>query len=138
MQINYGNYDAFVNAMPACDNEERNVYIVGAGIAGLAAAVFLLRDAKIAGKNIHIFDGASVPGGAMDAFYIKQGYIIRGGYEMEYHFETMWDLLRSIPSAESPEKSVLDEIYRLNQSDPGFSYARIIERRGRRVASDGR
>ena len=31
-----------------------------------------------------------------------RGYIMRGGREMENHFECLWDLFRSIPSIEAP------------------------------------
>jgi hypothetical protein len=31
----------------------------------------------------------------------SRGYIIRGGREMEAHFETLWDLFRSIPTLEN-------------------------------------
>lgn len=56
---------------------------------------------------------------------------------METHFETLWDLFRSIPSLETEGLSVLDEFYRLNKKDPSFSKARVIENRGQRLATDG-
>ncbi len=34
-------------------------------------------------------------------------YVMRGGREMENHFECLWDLFRSIPSLEVPNASVL-------------------------------
>ncbi len=34
---------------------------------------------------------------------------MRGGREMENHFECLWDLFHSIPSLEKPGASVLDE-----------------------------
>ena len=63
------------------------------------------------GKKIHILEELSVPGGSMDGIYSVQrnSYITRGGREMEPHFETLWDLFRSIPSLEVPGASVLDE-----------------------------
>ena len=32
------------------------VYMIGSGIGSLAAAVYLIRDAKVPGKNIRIFE----------------------------------------------------------------------------------
>ena len=44
---------------------------------------------------------------------------MRGGREMEDHFECLWDLFRSIPSiGEAEGVSVLDEYYWLNKQDP--------------------
>ena len=34
--------------------EEKHAHIIGSGIAGLAAAVYLVQDAKMPGKNITI------------------------------------------------------------------------------------
>lgn len=57
---------------------------------------------------------------------------------METHFETLWDLFRSIPSLETEGVSVLDEYYWLNKEDPSFSHARVIENRGERLPTDGK
>ena len=91
------------------------------------------------GNKIHILEELALPGGSMDGIWNEQkGYIIRGGREMETHFETLWDLFRSIPSLETEGVSVLDEFYWLNKKDPSFSHARLIEKQGQRVASDGK
>ena len=74
----------------------------------------------------------------MDGILNERGYIIRGGREMEPHFETLWDLFRSIPTLEDPKVSVLDEFYWLNKKDPSKSAARVIENRGHRLANDGK
>ncbi len=62
-----------------------------------------------------------------------RGYVMRGGREMENHFECLWDLFRSIPSLEVEGASVLDEYYWLNKEDPNYSLCRATEkpRRGR-------
>ena len=56
---------------------------------------------------------------------------MRGGREMDDHFEVMWDLFRSIPSLETEGASVLDEYYWLNKADPNYSLCRATENRGR-------
>ena len=58
-----------------------------------------------------------------------KGYVVRGGREMENHFECLWDLFRSIPSLEIDNASVLDEFYWLNKEDPNYSRCRVIENR---------
>lgn len=134
-----GNFEAFYHPKKVKDIEKKHAYIVGGGLAGLASAAFLVRDTGMPGENVHIFEELSLPGGSMDGIFNEQkGYIIRGGREMESHFETLWDLFRSIPSLEEEDASVLDEFYRLNKKDPSYSYARIIEHRGQRLATDGK
>ncbi len=134
-----GNYEAFANPQKPKDVENKSAYIVGGGLAGLASAVFLIRDGKMDGKRIQIFEELGIAGGSMDGILNpNRGYIIRGGREMEAHFETLWDLFRSIPSLEDENVSVLDEFYWLNKADPSFSHCRVIERRGKRLKSDGK
>lgn len=139
MHYTNGNYEAFVNADKPADIEKKSAYIIEAGLAGLATAVFLIRDGQMPGKKIHILEELSVPGGSMDGIYSVQrnSYIIRGGREMEPHFETLWDLFRSIPSLEVPGASVLDEFYRLNRKDPCYAKTRVIQNRGEALPTDG-
>ena len=54
-------------------------------------------------------------GGACDGRKYDVGYMMRGGREMDNHFEVMWDLLHSIPSLETEGASMLDEYYWLNK-----------------------
>ena len=115
MHYTNGNYEAFVQAEKPKDVENKSAYIVGSGLASLATAVFLIRDAQMPGDKIHIFEELALPGGSMDGIYNpeKQAYIIRGGREMESHFETLWDLFRSIPSLENKDISVFLELLNL-------------------------
>ena len=93
-----------------------NAYIVGSGLASLAAACFLVRDGQMKGSHIHILEAMDIAGGACDGIFDpSRGYVMRGGREMENHFECLWDLFRSIPSIETPGVSVLDEYYWLNK-----------------------
>ena len=55
MRHTNGNYEAFAKSRKPDGIEEKSAYIVGAGLAGLAAAVFLIRDGHMEGKRIHIF-----------------------------------------------------------------------------------
>lgn len=137
MYYSNGNYEAFARPKKPENVDQKSAYLVGSGLASLAAAVFLVRDGQMAGKKIHVLEELSLPGGSMDGILNSRGYIIRGGREMEPHFETLWDLFRSIPTLEDPKVSVLDEFYWLNKEDPSKSACRVIENRGQRLASDG-
>ena len=89
------------------------------------------------GNRIHIFEKDPIPGGACDGFeYPGVGYVMRGGREMDNHFEVMWDLFRSIPSIETEGVSVLDEYYWLNKEDPNYSLCRATVNRGQDAHTD--
>ena len=78
-------------------------------------------------------------GGACDGWKFENvGYVMRGGREMDNHFEVMWDLFRSIPSIETEGVSVLDEYYWLNKEDPNYSLCRATVNRGEDAHTDGK
>lgn len=138
MRYTNGNYEAFARSRKPEGVEDKSAYIVGAGLAGLAAAVFLIRDGHMKGDRIHIFEELSLSGGSLDGKFIPHdGFVTRGGREMENHFECLWDLFRSVPSLEVEDASVLDEFYWLDHDDPNSSNCRIIHNRGERVDDDG-
>ena len=133
-----GNYEAFLKPRKGVDADKKSTYIIGSGLAALSAAAFLIRDAYVDGSRIHIIEKDKVLGGACDGyFYDGLGYVMRGGREMDNHFECMWDLYRSIPSIENEGMSVLDEYYYLNKDDPNFSLMRATEKRGEDGHTDG-
>ncbi len=139
MYYSNGNYEAFAHAEKPEGVDKKSAYIVGTGLAGLAAACFLVRDAQMQGSHIRIFESDSVAGGACDGTFLeKYGLVCRGGREMESHFECLWDLFRSIPSIETPDVSVLDEYYWLNKHDPNFSLERAIMSGGESAHTDGK
>lgn len=139
MYYSNGNYEAFARPEKPEGIEQKSAYIIGAGLAGLAAACFLVRDAQMKGEQITMIEGMPIAGGACDGIKdVTKGCICRGGREMENHFECLWDLFRSIPSIENPEVSVLDEYYWLNKHDPNYSLCRATENRGRDAHTDGR
>ena len=139
MYYSSGNYEAFARPKKPAGIDHKSAYIVGTGLAALSAACYLVRDAQMPGKNIHIFEKDSVPGGACDGLDIPGlGYVMRGGREMDNHFEVMWDLFRSIPSIETPGVSVLDEYYWLNKEDPNYSLCRATKNRGQDAGCAGK
>ena len=134
-----GNYEAFARPEKPEGVDQKHAYIVGSGLASLAAACFLVRDGQMPGSHIHILEAMDIAGGACDGIYdSSRGYIMRGGREMENHFECLWDLFRSIPSLETPGASVLDEFYWLNKHDPNYSLCRATVNRGEDAHTDGK
>ncbi len=139
MYYSSGNYEAFARPQKPEGVDRKSAYIVGSGLGALAAACFLVRDGQMKGEHIHILEKGELAGGACDGYeYEGLGYVMRGGREMDNHFECMWDLFRSIPSIETEGVSVLDEYYWLNKKDPNYSLMRATENRGQDAHTDGK
>ena len=80
-------------------DEGVKVYLVGGGIASLAAAAFLIRDAEIPGRNITILEQFERVGGSLDGGGSpEEGYVIRGERILENKYLCTYDLFSSIPS----------------------------------------
>ena len=109
---------------------DRHAYIVGSGIGGLSAAFFLIRDGHMPAGNITILESQKVEGGALDgAGNAEEGYIVRGGREMEMTFQNFWDVFSEIPALELPKPfTVLDEYRIVNDADKNWSKARLLEK----------
>ncbi len=139
MYYSSGNYEAFAHPKKPEGVDHKSAYIIGSGLAALTAACYLVRDGQMKGEHIHIFEKDPTAGGACDGMnYPNLGYVMRGGREMDNHFEVMWDLLHSIPSLETKGASVLDEYYWLNKEDPNSSLCRATERCGEDAHTDGK
>ena len=66
------------------DRAATKVYLVGGGIASLAAAVFLIRDGNVLGRNITVLEELEKLGGSLDgAGSPRDGYVLRGGRMIE-------------------------------------------------------
>ena len=113
--------------------QRNNAYLIGGGVGSLSAAAYLIRDAHMAGKNIHILEQLEIAGGSMDGGgSAEAGYTARGGREIEVHFECFKDLFATIPSLKDPDKSVLDEFRELNLEEPIESHCRIVSHQGKK------
>ncbi|GAA2036220.1 oleate hydratase [Catenulispora yoronensis] len=138
MYYSSGNYEAFARPRKPAGVDGKTAWFVGAGLASMAGAAFLIRDGQLAGDKITILERLKLPGGALDGIKEpRKGFVIRGGREMENHFECLWDLFRSIPSIEIEGASVLDEFYWLNKDDPNYSLQRATEKQGQDAHTDG-
>src|SRR3990167_4478608 len=134
MYYSSGNYEAFARPRKPEGIENKTAFFVGSGLASLAGAAFLIRDGHMSGDRITILERLALPGGALDGIKDpEKGFVIRGGREMEEHFECLWDLYRSIPSLEVDGASVLDEFYWLDKDDPNFSLQRATQNQGRPI-----
>ena len=137
MYYSSGNYEAFARPRKPEGAERKRAWFVGAGLASLAGAAFLVRDAQVPGERITVLERLRLPGGALDGINEpKKGFVIRGGRELEDHMECLWDLFRSVPSLEIDGASVLDEFYWLNKDDPNRSLRRVTERQGQDAGTD--
>lgn len=131
MYYSSGNYEAFARPRVPEGADRKHVWFVGTGLASLSSAVFMIRDGGVPATNITFLEKLTLPGGALDGIKEpERGFVIRGGREMEDHFECLWDCFRSIPSLEIEGASVLDEFYWLNKDDPNYSLQRVTEKQG--------
>ena len=139
MYYSSGNYEAFARPKKPAGVDNKSAYIIGSGLAALTAACYLVRDGQMKGEHVHILEKERLAGGACDGWkYEDVGYVMRGGREMDNHFEVMWDLFHSIPSIETEGVSVLDEYYWLNKEDPNYSLCRATVNRGEDAHTDGK
>lgn len=137
MYYSSGTYEAFAHPEKPEDVEKKSAYIIGTGLAGLTAAFYLVRDGQMPGNHIHLLEKLELAGGSCDGYKdVHKGFYMRGGREMDNHFEIMWDVFRDVPSIETPNVSVLDEYYWLNKHDPNYSLCRATVNKGEDAHTD--
>ena len=108
------------------------IYIVGGGIASLAAAAFLIRDGDIPGHEITIVEESAKLGGSLDAAGTPAGgYVMRGGRMLESKYLCTYDLFSSIPVLDGT-RTVTQEIFEWNEIIKTSNKSRLF-RDGRRV-----
>lgn len=124
------NYDR-INALPPEGIESKYAHVIGGGIAGLAAAAFLVSDAHMPAANVSVYESLPVVGGSMDASEDGAGgYTSRGERELEARMECLWYLCGKVPSLQTPGQTILDETYRANVEEPIYSHYRLMEKQG--------
>ncbi|MDR2271144.1 MAG: oleate hydratase [Sphingobacterium sp.] len=126
-----GNYQRN-KGIPTKSYKDSKIYIVGSGIAGMSAAYYFIRDGQVPAENITFLEQLHIDGGSLDgAGNAKDGYVIRGGREMDMTYENLWDMFQDIPALEMPAPySVLDEYRLINDNDSNYSKARLIHNLG--------
>ncbi|GLB32124.1 oleate hydratase [Lacrimispora amygdalina] len=107
-------------------------YFVGGGLGSLAGAAYLIRDCKMPGNQITIFEGMPIFGGSNDGIGTpEKGFVCRGGRMLnEETYENFWELFRSIPSLSKKGKSVTEEILDFDHTHPTSAKARLIDKDG--------
>ncbi|MGY3090905.1 oleate hydratase [Hymenobacter sp. UYAg731] len=116
---------------PVPSPADRHAYLIGGGIASLAAAVFLIRDGQMPGPNIHIFEQADLVGGSLDGSgQADTGYVLRGGRMLNFSYRCTYAMLDSVPSLEHPTQSVTDDILAFNLAHKTHAQARVVDRDG--------
>ena len=112
----------------ASNPELSTVYLIGSGIASLACAIYLIKDAGVPGENIHILEQDGIAGGALDGSGNREtGFVVRGGRMHEEHYNCYWDLLSNIPSYEDPDISIKDEAFAFSKQFVSNAQARLLK-----------
>lgn len=137
MYYSAGTYESFAHPEKPQGVDKKSAYIIGTGLAGLTAAFYLVRDGQMKGEHVHLLEKLDLAGGSCDGRKdVTKGFYMRGGREMDNHFEVMWDVFRDVPSLETPNVSVLDEYYWLNKHDPNYSLCRATTDCGKDAHTD--
>jgi len=114
---------------PRRDPKDTQVWLVGGGVASMAAAVFMIRDAGVPPAHIHILEELGLAGGALDGAHspVQPGYVTRGGRMLEEEaYQTLWNLLESIPSLDDPTISARQDILDFNAQVQTEAKARLV------------
>ena len=114
------------------DYGDRKAYLIGGGLASMAAAAYLVRDCRFPGKQITIYEGMHILGGSNDGIGTpEKGFVCRGGRMLnEETYENFWELFESIPSLGQPGRSVTEEILSFDHAHPTGAKARLVDKDG--------
>jgi len=113
-------------------SKARKAHLIGGGIAGLAAAAYLIKDGGLLGANIAIYEEGGVMGGAFDASgAAEKGYSMRGERMFEPNYVCTYDLLSFIPSSDDPAKSIKQDIFEFVDEYHWNNKARLIDKEGK-------
>jgi oleate hydratase len=118
------------------DRSQTKVYLVGGGIASMAAAVFLIRDGDIPGHNITILEELDRLGGSLDgAGSPDGGYVLRGGRMFESKYVCTFELFSAIPALDG-SRTVTQEIFDWNETMKTSSKSRLVRDGHRQTAPE--
>lgn len=108
-------------------DSQRSAYLVGGGIASLAAAAYLVRDGRIPGARIHVLEEQERVGGSLDASgTAAEGFSMRGTRMYGAAYVLMHELLSQIPSLDDPGKSVTQDTLEFWEQAPWEDRARLV------------
>jgi len=128
--------DSAVRGRKNSDRSTAKVYLVGGGIASLAAAAFMIRDGDIPGHNITILEELDKLGGSLDGGGSPEsGYVLRGGRMLESKYVCTYGLFSSIPILDG-SKTVTQEIFDWNETMKTSSKSRLVRDGHRQTAPE--
>ncbi|WP_293881793.1 oleate hydratase [Sphingomonas sp.] len=108
-------------------------YLVGGGIASMAAAAFLIRDGDVRGCDITILEETDRLGGSLDgAGSAEEGFVLRGGRMLESKYLCTFELFTSIPTLDG-KTTVTQEILNWNKTMQTSSKSRLFRDGERQV-----
>ena len=114
------------------DPDTTQAFLVGGGIASLAAAAFLIKDGDLLGRNITILEESPLLGGSLDGSGDPEhGYVVRGGRMIESRYACTYELFDLIPTLDK-SRTVTEEIFAWNRIIKTGSKSRLM-RDGRRI-----
>jgi oleate hydratase len=103
-------------------------HIVGGGFAGLAAARLLIRNARMAGPDITIYEAKSKLGGG---YFVdgdpEHGYNLPGSV-FDKHFRCGFDVLSDIRTLGFPNICVTEQFFTFNKEHPFDDQTHIVNR----------
>jgi oleate hydratase len=118
------------------DRRPPKAYLVGGGIASLAAAAFMIRDGDIPGQQITILEELNTIGGSLDGSGSpEEGYVLRGGRMLESKYLCTFELFSSIPAL-TGDKTVTQEIFEWNETIKTSSKSRLFRNGKRQTAPE--
>jgi len=108
--------------------ELTHAYLLGSGIASLAAAAHLIHDAHVPPSHIHILESGEE--GMQKTGTPETGYVLWPEQMLNFSCVCLYDLLSIIPSLDNPAKTVKQEIDEFNAGLDNKTYenSRIIAR----------
>ncbi|KAH7179280.1 oleate hydratase [Fusarium flagelliforme] len=111
-------------------SESPHIWLVGGGIASLAAAVFLIDDAHVPGSHIHILEASSKAGGSMAAFSKpswETGYRVSAIRKMSLTYHCLYGMLEKVPS-DTEGETLAARLRRFNKESKklGASGTRLV------------
>jgi oleate hydratase len=101
--------------MQTRDPNNTQAWLVGSGISSLAAALHLIKDAKVPGPSIHIIDTHNGSGGGLRMEGSEEsGYFLPFECTPHFHGSCVERLLLLIPTAAGSDKSILETVHGRN------------------------
>lgn len=120
------------------NNQEKKAYLIGGGIASLAAAVYLIKDGGLKGENISIVDTGKDMGGSLDGKQIENGAYLKRGTRLlvDKIYNCTFDLMSIIPLDRESGKTLLDDFNEFNNDFKIDAKARLVSEKKPVTSSD--